>query len=155
MLSCLLVVVENVDELQGDLPAQTLDYIASALAGELRRFDRIGRPTVGELAVVLPGADGPDGEVVARRILERVRAIKVESEGTRHPLELSVGLAAWRAQMSAQALIARARAAAARQNGDDSPAGIEGRTGAQPERAAPGAGAHPSGPAPFGRIAPS
>lgn len=123
MLSCLLVVVENIEELPGELRSQTLDYISGALGAELRRFDRIGRPSAAELAIVLPGAGGPDGEVVARRVLERVRAIKVESEGTRHPLELSVGLAAWRAQMSAAALLARARAASGRQNGEEPPAG--------------------------------
>jgi diguanylate cyclase (GGDEF)-like protein len=129
-LSCLLVTLANARELAyehgEDMPQRTLDYIAAALARELRRFDRLGRPREEELAIVLPGADSPRGEVVARRVLERVRTIKIESQGTRRPLELSVGLAAWSAEMSAVDLIARARAAAARQNGDDSPRPAQG-----------------------------
>jgi diguanylate cyclase (GGDEF)-like protein len=124
-LSCLLVTLANARELAyehgEEMPQRTLEYIAAALARELRRFDRLGRPRPQELAIVLPGADSPRGEIVARRVLERVRTIKIESQGTRRPLELSVGLAAWSADMSARALIARARAAAEHQNGDDPP----------------------------------
>src|SRR5215468_6879584 len=75
-LCCLLVVIDNIPELvrsaadEGgeELSARALAYIASALGGELRRFDRIARPREGELAIVLPGADGPSGEMVGRRI---------------------------------------------------------------------------------------
>jgi GGDEF domain-containing protein len=158
-LCCLLVVIDNIAELvrsaehEGgeELSARALAYIASALGGELRRFDRIARPREGELAIVLPGADGPRGEMVGRRILERVRSIKIELRGTRLPLELSLGLAVWRAQMTPQQLLDRARAAAARQNGDDPIATAE------PPRAAPSMGggasvdAGPSAPA-FGRV---
>ncbi len=123
-LSCLLVVVENLDELArehgGDLREQTLAYIAAALPRELRRFDRIGRPSERELMIVLPGADGPRGEIVARRVLERVRTIKVEVDGERQPLRVSVGLAVWREQGDAADLLSRLRAAATRSgNGEE------------------------------------
>lgn len=138
-LSCLLLVIENLEEMAGehgsDLPEETLAYIARALRRELRRFDRIGRPSESELLIVLPGADSPLGEIVARRILERVRTIKVEVSGTRSPLEVSVGLAAWRADMSASELLARTRAATRRRNGEDPPA-IDLRRGAPPAGAA-------------------
>ncbi len=127
-LSCLLVAIENLDELArehgAELREQTLEYAASALAHELRRFDRIGRPWRGaddsdsELVIVLPGADSPRGEIVARRALERLRTIKIEAGGSRRPLEISVGLAAWREQVSAEALLAHARAALRSINGD-------------------------------------
>jgi diguanylate cyclase (GGDEF)-like protein len=124
-LSCLLVVVDNLDELSrehgGGLAEQTITYIADALARELRRFDRVGRPGAGELMVVLPGTDSPLGEVVARRLLARIHTIKVESRGTRHPLRIAVGLAPWQPQMSSADLLARARVAARRQNGEDPP----------------------------------
>src|ERR1700680_2311773 len=59
-LSCLLVVIDNLKELSrehgGELGEQAFAYIATALAPELRRFDRIGRPGEGELALLLPGA---------------------------------------------------------------------------------------------------
>ena len=96
-LSCLVVVIENLDE--------------------LRRFDRVGRPSEGELAVLLPGADEPHGEIVARRALERLRAIKVEADGARRPLRVSVGLAAWREDLGGEELLAQTRAAVRRENG--------------------------------------
>jgi diguanylate cyclase (GGDEF)-like protein len=117
-LSCLLVAIDNLEELSrehgSELPEQTLAYVGPALRRELRRFDRIGRPGDGELLLVLPGADGPRGEIVARRVLERLRAIKVEADGQRRPLRVSVGLAAWRKDSSGEDLLARTRAAAQR-----------------------------------------
>jgi diguanylate cyclase (GGDEF)-like protein len=122
-LSCLLVAIENLDELSrehgSELPEQTLAYVGPALRRELRRFDRIGRPSDSELLVVLPGADGPRGEIVARRVLERLRTIKVEAAGERRPLRVSVGLAAWRMDISAEDLLAQTRAAAQRGHRED------------------------------------
>jgi GGDEF domain-containing protein len=139
-LSCLLVRIDNLDELArehgGALREQTIDYVASALRRELRRFDRIGRigpsglgsqgaqgrhgggSAAVDLLIVLPGADSPRGEIVARRALERMRTIKVEAAGAREPLQISVGLAAWQQEVSAEALLARARAALRCANGD-------------------------------------
>lgn len=129
-LSCLLVTVGNLEELSrrhgSELTEQTLSYIARTLQTQLRRFDRIGRPSDGELLVVLPGADGPRGEIVARRVLERLRTIKVESDGTRQPLRISVGLAAWQADLSGDDLLEQARAAARRGNGADVSSGMPG-----------------------------
>jgi diguanylate cyclase (GGDEF)-like protein len=117
-LSCLVVVIENLGELTkehgSELSEQTLVYVGEALRRELRRFDRVGRPSEGELAVLLPGADGPRGEIVARRALERLRAIKVEADGERRPLRVSVGLAAWREDVDGEELMAQTRAAARR-----------------------------------------
>ena len=121
-LSCLLVVIDEFEEMvheQGaELREQTLSYVAGALARELRRFDRIGRPSELELLIVLPGADGPRGEMVARRVLDRLRTIKLEAQGARRPLRVSVGLAAWRDESSAEDLLTRTRAAA-HGNGED------------------------------------
>jgi two-component system, cell cycle response regulator len=117
-LSCLLVTIGNLDELSrehgSELLERTLAYVGSALGRQLRRFDRIGQPSDNELLVVLPGADGPRGEIVARRVLERLRTIKVEADGMRRPLRISVGLAAWREDLSGEDLLALTRAAAQR-----------------------------------------
>lgn len=122
-LSCLLVVIENLDQLSREhgeeLREQTLGYVAGALSRELRRFDRVGRPSERELAIVLPGADGPRGEIVARRVLDRLRTIKVEAKGARRALRVSVGLAAWRDGSNATDLLARARVAARSGNGEE------------------------------------
>jgi GGDEF domain-containing protein len=137
-LSCLLVVIDNLDQMArdhgGELREQALDYVAGALRRELRCFDRVGRiGGIGrdggesqdpgrDLLIVLPGADGPRGEIVARRALERLRTIKIEADGTRQPLEISVGLAAWQGDASAEAMVGHARAALCSVNGDLAPA---------------------------------
>jgi GGDEF domain-containing protein len=136
-LSCLLVVIDNLDRMArehgGELREQAIDYVAGALRRELRRFDRVGRVgRIGrdgdeeqdpgrDLLIVLPGADGPRGEIVARRALERLRTIKIEAGGTRQPLEISVGLAAWRGDASADAMVGHARAAMCNVNEDRTP----------------------------------
>jgi GGDEF domain-containing protein len=136
-LSCLLVVIDNLDQMArehgGELREQTITYVAGALRRELRRYDRVGRVGADgadsgeghdagrDLLLVLPGADGPRGEIVARRALERLRTIKIEADGTRRPLEISVGLAAWRGDVSAEAMVGLARAAMRNINGDQTP----------------------------------
>ena len=115
-LSCLLLDVEDLPALRRahgeELAERVLAYVELALRRELRRFDRVGRPSEGELLLVLPGADAARGEVVARRVLERLRSIKLESFGRRRALRVAVGLAPWRPGMSAGALLGDARAAA-------------------------------------------
>jgi diguanylate cyclase (GGDEF)-like protein len=118
-LSCLLVDIEDLREIERvhgpELAQRALAYAGLVLRRELRGFDRVGRPSEGELLVVLPGADGPRGEIVARRVLARLRAIKLEARGERRALRLAVGLATWRAEMSAERLLADARAAVGRE----------------------------------------
>jgi diguanylate cyclase len=127
-LSCLLVTIGNLEELTrehgSELAERTLAYVSSVLRAQMRDFDRIGTPTNGELLVLLPGADGPRGEVVARRSLERLRTIKIEADGKRRPLRISVGLADWQAGIGGDELLAQARAAAQRASGGDPSAGI-------------------------------
>jgi PleD family two-component response regulator len=119
-LSCLVVTIEDLGEIErlhGErLSEQLQAYVTLALRGELRRFDRVGRSAAGELLIVLPGADGARGEVVARRMLDRLRAVKLdEGRGARRALRLAVGLAAWREGVSAERLLADARAAIGRE----------------------------------------
>jgi diguanylate cyclase (GGDEF)-like protein len=127
-LSCLLVAIDNLAVLArehgAELSEQTLAYVGPTLRRELRRFDRIGRPGDGELLVVLPGADGPRGEIVARRVLQRLRSIKVEVDGERQPLQVSVGLAAWRQDIDVEDLLDHTRAAARQGHLKDTPPGV-------------------------------
>lgn len=129
-LSCLLVRIGNLEELAREhgeeLSEETLAYVARTLAAQVRGFDRVGRPSDGELLLILPGADGPRGEIVARRVLERLRTIKVEAEGARRPLRISVGLAAWHENLGAEELMEQARLAARRGNGAESGPGLPG-----------------------------
>jgi diguanylate cyclase (GGDEF)-like protein len=118
-LSCLLVDIEDLHELERDhgaeLAERALAYVGLALRRELRDFDRVGRLAEDALLVVLPGTDGPRGEVVARRVLRRLRAIKLQDEDSRRTLRVAVGLATWREGMSAGGLVADTRAAARRE----------------------------------------
>jgi diguanylate cyclase (GGDEF)-like protein len=111
-----LVVVENLEELAErygeELGEQAPRYIAAALEPGLRGFDSIGRPSTHELLIVLPGAGGARAELVARRALERLRTIKVEAQGIRIPLRISLGLAGWENGTQAADLLASARLAA-------------------------------------------
>jgi PleD family two-component response regulator len=115
-LSCLLIAIEDLSEVRRahgeDLAEEAIAYVELALRRELRRFDRVGSPADGELLVVLPGADGPRGEVVARRLLARLRSIKFQEHGQRRSLRIALGLADWREGMSAAVLLSEARAAA-------------------------------------------
>jgi diguanylate cyclase (GGDEF)-like protein len=115
-LSCVLVSIDNLEEMArehgSDLSEQTLGYVAAALGAELRRFDRVGRPHQGGVLVVLPGTGDTAGEIVARRLLARLQTIKVEAEGMRRPLEVTLGLAAWRSDMSGEDLLDRTLLAA-------------------------------------------
>lgn len=117
-LSCLLVTISNFDELAreygSELTDQMLSYLGSVLRPQLRHFDRVGRPSDTELLLVLPGADGARGEMVARRVLDRLRTIKIEADGTRQPLRIGLGLAAWQADQSSSELLESTRAAARR-----------------------------------------
>jgi diguanylate cyclase (GGDEF)-like protein len=126
-LSCLLVSVEGIDRLApapgADLSGQAIAYLGQALERQLRRYDRVGRPREHELAVVLPGADQRRGEIVARRALGRMHAIKVEYDGVRHPLRVSVGIAAWRNGLSGEQLLDEARLAAQAGSAEDARAG--------------------------------
>jgi diguanylate cyclase (GGDEF)-like protein len=119
-LSCLLVSLDDVEQLarthNEDLSAQALAYFGTALAPELRRFDRVGHAAEGELLVVLPGADEQRGEIVARRALSRLHAIKIDVEGKRCPLRISMGIAAWRKGLTGEQLLSQTRLAAQRHN---------------------------------------
>jgi GGDEF domain-containing protein len=109
-LACLLFSIEDLLELRrahgGLLAERAAAYVELTLRGELRNFDRVSRASPGALLVVLPGADGPRGEIVARRLLSRLRAVKVDASGTRRPLRYAVSLVPWRDGTSALALLA-------------------------------------------------
>jgi diguanylate cyclase (GGDEF)-like protein len=129
-LSCLLVSLDEVEELattHGDtMPAQALSYLADAVGRQLRCFDRVGHASEGELLVLLPGADEQRGEIVARRTLSRLHSIKIEAEGHRQPLRVSMGISAWRDGLSGEQLVAHTRLAAQRhlrQRRPEAPAG--------------------------------
>jgi diguanylate cyclase (GGDEF)-like protein len=123
-LSCLLVSLDaaRLREQHGrEMPEQALAYVAAALSRQLRRFDRVGRMSAGELIVLLPGTDGPRAEIVARRALSRLQSVKVEEDGQRRSIGVAIGLGTWSAGQSAEQLMERTRLAARRQDGPGSP----------------------------------
>lgn len=124
-LSCLLVSVDDIERLSSvygeELPERALAYLAAALERQLRRFDRVGCPARGELLIVLPGADERRAEMVARRALGRLHAVKIELDGPPRPLQVSIGIAQWREGLGAEQLLERSRLAAGgdRNNNND------------------------------------
>ncbi len=119
-LSCVNLDLEELDEIArlhgSGLAEHTVAYACLALRHELRDFDRVGRAAERELIVLLPGADGPRGELVARRLLTRLRAIKLEAhDGERRAMRMVAGVATWYRGMSAETLLDHARAAAGRE----------------------------------------
>lgn len=122
--SCLLVSVDDIERLSSlygaELPERALAYLAQALERQLRRFDRVGCPAPGQLLILLPGADERRAEMVARRALGRLHAVKIELDGPPRPLHVSIGIAQWHDGLGAEQLIGRARLAAAgdRNNND-------------------------------------
>jgi two-component system, cell cycle response regulator len=124
-LSCLLVSLEDVEQLAQahgrELPGEAIAYLGGALRRELRLFDRVGHAAEGELLVLLPGADERRGEIVARRALGRLHAVKIEVAGVRAPLRISVGIAAWREGLSGSDLLSQTRRAAQREEQSEQP----------------------------------
>lgn len=106
--SCLLVSVDTEalrEQQTAELCEQAIAYMADALRRQLRRFDRVGRLSEAELLVLLPGADGTRAEIVARRALARLRAVKLDTGGGRHPIGVAIGLGSWSPGQSATQLL--------------------------------------------------
>jgi diguanylate cyclase (GGDEF)-like protein len=116
-LCCLLVQLDDLKQIErvhgGAISQELVDYTSTTLRCEFRRFDRLGEAGEGEFMALLPGADGLRSEIVARRVLRRLRAIKIEADDRRQPMRISVSLAVWREGLTAEGLIAQARSAAA------------------------------------------
>jgi GGDEF domain-containing protein len=66
----------------------------------------------GALVVILPGAEPVDAERVARRLLTRIRSVKLEIGGERHPLSVTIGFANFSGEASGDDLLLRALSAA-------------------------------------------
>jgi hypothetical protein len=84
--------------------------------------------------------------MVARRVLDRVRTIKVEAGGQRRALVLSVGLSAWSEGRDAGTLLDRARAASRQGNGEERTPAIGGQLAPVRQEERPSAGAPPASP---------
>ncbi len=101
-LSCLLVVVDNLEELArehgGELPEQVVRlHGEGAAAASCAGSTGSAGPATNELLLLLPGADGPawrdGGEDACSTGCARSRS---KPRGCARPLRISVGLAAWR-----------------------------------------------------------
>jgi diguanylate cyclase (GGDEF)-like protein len=115
-LATLAIVIENLDDVvhdgDGSLRDRTTAYLADTLASELRAYDRVGQWPGGALVVILPGADAIEAERVARRLLARIRSVKLEIGGERHPLTVTIGFANFAAEATGDDLLLRALSAA-------------------------------------------
>ncbi|HEY7892139.1 MAG TPA: GGDEF domain-containing protein [Solirubrobacteraceae bacterium] len=118
-LCCLLLRLENLKEIGRihgtEIVEQLVAYTSMTLRSEFRRFDRLGEISEEEFMVLLPGADSLRSEIVARRVLGRLRAIKVELDDQRVPLRVTISVVAWHGGQTAEQLLAHARAATPRE----------------------------------------
>ena len=62
--------------------------------------------------MILPGADPVEAERVARALLTRIRSVKLEIAGERHPLAVTIGFANFAAEATGDDLLLRALSAA-------------------------------------------
>ncbi|HEY7933769.1 MAG TPA: diguanylate cyclase [Solirubrobacteraceae bacterium] len=95
------------------LCTEVFSYTSGELVRQLRRFDRLGGLEDGELLALLPGADILRSEIVARRVLMRLRAIKIEVRERREAMGVHASIAQWTQGQTAELLIEHARVAAA------------------------------------------
>lgn len=121
-LSCLLLRLDARREMERAhgqwLMSELRSYTSATLAREFRRFDRLGHLDDGALLTLLPGADAAAAEIVARRVLDRVRAIKIEVRGTRRSVRVCASVAQWQRGQTAADLISQVRAVAAHERMD-------------------------------------
>jgi diguanylate cyclase len=116
---CLLLALDDLESIERahgkDISEDLLSYTSATLCSEFRRFDRLGDVGQGKFMVLLPGADALRSEIVARRVLSRLRAIKIEVDERRQPMRVSISLLAWQVGQTAEDLISQARAATDRE----------------------------------------
>lgn len=91
---------------------KVLQALALSVAKSLRRNELFARTGGEEFAVLLPHADGKEAHALAHRIMDTIRTMKIEvDDGTTLSVTASLGVAQWRADEPARALVARADAA--------------------------------------------
>jgi diguanylate cyclase (GGDEF)-like protein len=98
---------------------QCLRAVIAPIASELRQGDALGRYGGEEFLVILPGAEMANARVVAERIRRRVEQMPMLVSGVRIGLTLSIGIAAFDADVATpEDLIERADAALYRAKSD-------------------------------------
>jgi diguanylate cyclase (GGDEF)-like protein len=112
-LACLLIDLDDfkrVNDVYGHQAGDAvLRSVVQALVGEFRAFDRVARYGGDEFVVILPNADLRSAAAAGARALERLLALPVLEEyagdGVARGISASIGVAEWRAPMSADELI--------------------------------------------------
>jgi diguanylate cyclase (GGDEF)-like protein len=106
-LSCVIVDLDDfklVNDRYGHQAGDSiLRQVAQALAGESRAFDRVARYGGDEFVVILPNADIESAVAAAGRALARLRRV-LFPDGSRG-VSASMGVAEWRAPMTAEELL--------------------------------------------------
>ena len=116
-LSCLVI---QVDRLLGLAEAHGSDFkdsvqreLSKLLTEKLRLVDQIGLLQTGSFLALLPHTSGLQAALVAERIRVAFSALRVELDGSRIPVTLSIGVAAFQDQdtLFFDSLLAQAEAA--------------------------------------------
>ena len=126
-LTILLVDIDNFLSINSNLGHSAGDQVLTQVACELltciRQIDRLGRIGGDEFLFVLPSTNKTNSQVVANRVLEKIRTMQVKLEGSAIPaVRISVGIAQYRiGRESREDLLNRADQAMhiAKNNGGD------------------------------------
>ena|SRR5260221_2696122 len=97
-LACLVLAVDRLESLRDrhgyDAKERVLDGIVSLLREATRSSDYLGRTADDRLMAVVPHTDSAGARVLARRLVERARSMRLERMPEPFPVALSIGIAA-------------------------------------------------------------
>jgi diguanylate cyclase (GGDEF)-like protein len=97
-LSCLVLAVDRLESLRDrhgyETKERVLDAIVLLLGEATRSSDYLGRTADDRLMAVVPHTDAAGARVLARRLVERARSLRLERMPEAFPVSLSIGLAA-------------------------------------------------------------
>lgn len=85
-----------------------LRMLADILQTAVRSGDLLGRLGGEEFAIILPGADGPDADRIAERLLADVRQARVPVPGRMLAITISIGISVMRRRSTLDDLLATA-----------------------------------------------
>lgn len=97
-LSCLVLAVDRLESLRDrhgyETKERVLDAIVHLLGEATRASDYLGRTADDRLMAVVPHTDAAGARVLARRLVERARSVRLERMPEAFPVSLSIGISA-------------------------------------------------------------
>ena len=96
-LACTAIVVDRLSQLRDlygfESKERIVAEVVNVLRAETRSSDYLGRTPDDKLLCIVPHTDAAGVEVMANRILEKVRALEFASDGRAYKVTISIGAA--------------------------------------------------------------